>query len=144
MTALLLALAFLCPLVPDEVPVLRQAAAIWRETVRREGLPKDAIGWVNWRDGVIVVLLGHPEIEATIRHERAHIEHDRVLDVVDREEWAMAWQQWGPRLPWEPARRRAAEAYAYLAEWLSPESRYVGQVPVESVRLLLRLRSRER
>lgn len=133
-----------CQVAPAEVPVLRQNRPLWERTKRENGLPADAVGWVNWKDGVIVVLMNHPEERATVVHERAHIEYQGTWDVVDREEWEKAWQGWRLRLPWRPAQDRASEAAAYLIEWLSPESRYTGQVPIEAVRLLLKIRGRER
>lgn len=145
MSAIALALAIMAA-SPDlqAIPVLRQSRNAWEVTKRENGLPRDAIGWWDRDSNVIVILSPHPEERATILHERAHVEYAAVLDTVDRETWEKGWRVWGARLPWEPARKRAAEAYAYLSEWLSPESEYVGSVPVEAVRLLLRLRGRER
>lgn len=141
-----LLLTLLCQFSPEvlSIPVVKQSPAAWRETVRREGLPRDSVGvFLQQPRRVIILLANHPEIAGTLTHERAHAHYRLALTADDRAEWEAAWATWRGRLPWEPARRRSEEAWAYLVEALSPESPYHVNAPLEAVALLLRLRRRE-
>lgn len=137
---MLLLLALLAwPPAVERLPVVRQSAALWRETVRENRLPANSVGWWDSQGRRIVLLWPHPEEWATIEHERAHAAYD-MLSPEAQAEWEAGWREWGSRMPWEPARRRAAESWAYVSEAISPHSPYSVALPSPAVALLLRLR----
>lgn len=95
-----------------------QDEATWERTKRERRLPKDAVAEYRNASRWIVLLATDPDLASSLVHEVAHAYWWRVLTQTQRDEFTRQWREFGYRLPWEPAKQKVEEGWAYVFESL--------------------------